>query len=122
MLHENRAHLVAVVTDAQVLAAKLTSQTWTLCTGFRLGSLLVLNDATSEDGAPEWACFRLQPQHCSPGYRGFAIQIESITFGWMTLATALDRIQRLQDGRLCTPMGRYTLKLDHPAGPCAHCA
>lgn len=127
MLHDRRLHSVLNVLSAEDLASRLTGKTWCLCIGFRLGDLLFLNDATSEDGAPEWAVMRPLVSSGLPGVDDHhpaipCVQVESITFGWMTLASALDTIQRLQDGRLCTPMGRYTLKLDHPAGPCAHCA
>lgn len=135
MLHPERTYQVVDVVStaalppaiqdldaAEVLAEKLTGASWTLCTGFRLGDLLFLNDATSEDGAPEWAVFRLEPPTALSAIEGWAIQIETITFGWTTRAGALDYIERLQAGTLCTPMGRYTLKLDHPAGSCPHCA
>jgi hypothetical protein len=119
MLHTGRIHQVVDVLSLEDLAAKLTGQSWTLCTGFRIGTMLVLNDATSEDGAPEWAVFKAYPH---PGNGSCATQIESVPFGWMTLATALDHLQRLQDGRLCSPMGRYTLNLHHPKTSCALCA
>lgn len=114
-MHPNRPHVVATVESAEALAEKLTEHTWTLCAGFRLGDLVLLNDSTSEDGASEWAIFR-DPKPCVP-----AIQIESITFGWMTSATALECLRRLQGGRLCTPMGSFMLWLDHPVD-CAYCA
>lgn len=125
-MHQARRFRVAEVVDAEDLSKKLTEQSWTLCTGFRLGDLLFLNDATSEDGAPEWAVFHLAlqptgdvgPDRSVP----LAIQIESITFGWMTSGGALGHIRRLESGALVTPMGRCTLRLDHPTGDCGFCA
>jgi hypothetical protein len=46
-------------------------RTWTLCSAFRVGSLTLFNDATSEDGAQEYAVFRE------------GVQVESLTCSWM---------------------------------------
>lgn len=125
MMHPNRRFNVVDVqprtgeaaTAEESLAIRLTESSWTLCTGFRLGDILFLNDATSEDGAPEWAVFH----EYQDGRRTPAWQIESITFGWTTRERALRYIRALLDGSLCTPSGRYTLRLDHPAGSCPLC-
>jgi len=62
------------------------TKTWTLCTGWRVGDTLYLNDSTSEDGAQEYAVLRVQPGvGCL-----FAEQFESATFGWMTLEEIKD--------------------------------
>jgi hypothetical protein len=73
MLHTHRTWAVADVATADELAEKLTSMTWCLCVGFRLDGVLFLNDATSENGAQEYAVVR----ECD--HR----QIESVTFSWI---------------------------------------
>ena len=89
MFHDTRTwgEPVAVDTPAD-LAEKLTDHTWTLCTAWRLGDLLFLNDSLSEDGAGEWAVVRN------------GRQIESITFGWCSPPRALELINALVDGSL----------------------
>lgn len=57
MLHKNRRWCVTPVASAEELAEKLTEMTWCGCSGFRLGGYLWLNDATSPDGAQEFAVY-----------------------------------------------------------------
>jgi hypothetical protein len=78
MLHKNRRFGVTDVHSTDELAEKLTKGSWTCCTGFRIGGLLFLNDSTSENGAQEYAVVREATRE----------QLESITFGWMTLDEA----------------------------------
>jgi hypothetical protein len=75
MLHENRAWRVIDVDSAESLALKLTDHIWCGCTAFRLGEYYWLNDATSPDGAQEYAVVKRTVSHKF-------IQIESITFSW----------------------------------------
>ena len=58
VMHRSRCWGV-VRKSRQELAELLTSMTWTLCSAFRTGGSLWANDATSEDGAGEYAvlCF-----------------------------------------------------------------
>ena len=55
MLHKNRLWSICQVDDPQELARMLTEHAWCLCTGFQIAGYLFLNDATSEDGAQEYA-------------------------------------------------------------------
>lgn len=83
MMHKRRTW---VVTDLEAesdedrgrlmwkLAQKLIGHSWTLCSGWKLGGYLFLNDATCEDGAFEVAVIREADLR----------QVESITFGWIT--------------------------------------
>jgi hypothetical protein len=73
MYHKQRRWCVAPAASAEELARTLTDRTWTLCTGFRLGNYLSLNDATSEDGTGECAVVKRTPD-------GKLWQLESITF------------------------------------------
>jgi len=84
-MFDKRVHSIGTVSTPEELAEKLTEHTWTLCTGFRLGKLLFLNDATHEDGAGEYAVV-LEGSAQS-------IQIESITFSWCNYARALELIR-----------------------------
>lgn len=75
MIHGKRHFQVMDVDNTLDLAEKLTQQTWTLCTGFRLKGYLFLNDAFSEDGAQEYAVYRESDMR----------QIESVTFSWASM-------------------------------------
>jgi hypothetical protein len=110
MLHERRTFQVADVATPEELAAKLAEHTWTTCTGFRLGSLLLLNDSTSEDGAQEYAVLR--------GSR----QVESLTVSWCSREELAARLQVLAAGGPGVDMGEVVLRLNHPAGTCEACA
>jgi len=85
MMFHNRVHNIGVVSTPEDLAKKLTEHTWTLCTAFKLGKLLFLNDATHEDGAGEYAVVLDDgPQ---------PVQVESITFSWCNYDRALELIR-----------------------------
>lgn len=153
MMHASRPHTVTAiaesVTDSAIaaLADKLSRYSWTLCTGFRLGDLLFLNDATSADGAQEYAVLR-----ATPNADGTHTQIESITCSWLatpqlcsllrglygldplepapesharvvvaTSASALRAALGSPIGRTALDMGRYPLQ-PHPIGVCSRCA
>ncbi len=92
MFHSKRRWCVAPVESAEVLAEKLTEHTWTLCTAFSLGGYLFLNDATSEDGAQEYAVLKVSEA-------GVHIQVESITFSWCTRERALELIREVLAGK-----------------------
>lgn len=87
-LHKNRVWSVEDRTNAAELAHDLTNMSWCLCNGFRIGSYLILNDATSEDGAQEYAVIREATMQ----------QVESWTVGWMTEEQAYEVLVRLLAG------------------------
>jgi hypothetical protein len=70
MMHKRRWS-VAQLENADALVHELKRCIWCLCAGFQVGRYLFLNDATSEDGAQEYAV--LFDRH------GDYLQIESIT-------------------------------------------
>jgi hypothetical protein len=78
MFFERRPHNIKTIDDAGELADKLTSTTWCLCNGFRIGDVIFINDSTSEDGAAEFAVIEVDSEQPTHGK-----QIESITFGWL---------------------------------------
>lgn len=90
MLHRNRIWTIADAVDAASLAEQLTQSTWCCCNGFRLGGYLFVNDATGPDGAQEYAALKPQGEDY--------VQVESLTFSWMTRETALDIIRRVIAG------------------------
>jgi hypothetical protein len=110
MIHLDRTFFVTDVETAEDLAEKLTEQTWTLCTGFRLDNLLFLNDSFSEDGAQEYAVIRDNRQ------------VESITFSWVNSERALELIIWLMNGGT-TDMGLFIPHIDtSPSHRCPLCA
>jgi hypothetical protein len=82
-----RPDVLPTAPQADRLAFFLTQCTWTACSGFHLENLLFLNDATSPDGAQEYAVVHEED--------GSFYQIESITFSWLTQERAAQVIQRL---------------------------
>lgn len=119
MLHKKRTWCLSSATSAEELAEKLTEHTWTGCTAFALGGYLFLNDATSGDGAQEYAVLR-QEAH------GRWFQIESITFSWCSTERALELIREVLAGKYDQADYRREVspRLETPAehGRCGHCA
>lgn len=119
MWHRTRVWNPHPVESAEVLAKKLTDVTWTGCTAFELGGYLFLNDATSGDGAQEFAVVKRLPD-------GSCEQIESITFSWCTYERALELIRRTLAGEFDQVDWRKpvspTLESNEEHGRCYLCA
>jgi hypothetical protein len=88
LLHKDRKWCVTDVNSAEKLAEMLTEQTFTLCSGFRYGGYLFLNDSFSEDGAQEYGVIK----------EATGKQIESITFSWCNHEEALRLIRDIAQG------------------------
>ena len=88
MFHKNRIWHLTPIATAEELAHNLTQRVWTGCTGFNLNDVFYLNDATSADGAQEYAVVIQKGDDF--------IQLESVTFGWMKEARALQFIKEFQ--------------------------
>jgi hypothetical protein len=120
MLHAKRVWSVSRVESAEDLARKLTTITWTCCTAFELGNYLWLNDATSPDGAQEFAVVKRVGPHGRP------LQVESVTFSWCDEATGLEHILRTLRGEDDDNDFAHEVSpsLQTPAehGRCCHCA
>ena len=118
MMHKNRVHHVGPVDTARQFAEKFTGYTWTLCTGFFLEGhpdYLWLNDSTSEDGAGEFGILRRTAE-------GF-VQVESVTYSWMTNGEALKSIEAALAGEFDTQGWAVTVQLDEsPKHHCYLCA
>lgn len=113
--HDHRRWAITDVADPEELATMLTEQTWTCCTGYRHAGYLYLNDATSENGAQEYAVIR----------EADGQQIESVTFSWINTKLARIAIDQITTGDLHIDMGRFDLSRIEPAAThkrCRHCA
>ncbi len=73
MMHKGRVHQLVLVNTLDELVREITRTTWTSCTGFYYGGLLLLNDCTGPDGAQEYAI--VDPSK--------GVQVESLTISWM---------------------------------------
>jgi hypothetical protein len=117
MLHKKRIWSIFPAESPEWLAEQLTQCTYCGCNGFRLGNYLFVNDATCADGAQEYAV--LMP--AGDDY----VQIESLTFSWMTQAKALSIIRRVLAGEFDNEQygrveaGRFETPEEH--GRCHHC-
>ena len=75
MIHTDRVFNIKTCSADEMIADFGHTRSWTLCSGWRVGDTLYLNDAFSEDGAQEYAVIRVGGDS--------AIQFDSVTFGWM---------------------------------------
>lgn len=120
MFHKNRSWSEAAVATAEELAEKLTEHTWCCCNGFRVEgtAYLFLNDATSADGAQEYAAVKELPD-------GMLVQVESITFGWCTKGRAVELIREVLAGQYDQSEFAHQVKarVETPEqhGGCPHC-
>jgi len=118
MLHSKRIWSVVPAPSAEWLAEQLTQCTYCGCNGFRLGEYLFVNDATCADGAQEYGVLRPAGDHF--------VQIESLTFSWMTGTQALDIIRRILAGEFdheqYGTIDRRRLETSEEHGRCHLCA
>lgn len=115
VMHRSRRWGVTRRTTEE-LAELLSSSTWCLCTGIETdGGSIWLNDATSEDGAQEYAVLRLLD--------GKWRQVESITVSWCSTEKLLEYAGRADRGDFDGE--RYDtvdeLRLERRHRPCRHC-
>ena len=89
MFHDRRTWCVSPVETPEELAEKLTEHSWCICTGFEIQGYLFLNDATSEDGAQEYAVVRRPTKDGEP-----FLQVEKM--------------------RTCSRRARGRLRTEHP--------
>jgi hypothetical protein len=95
MMHKHRRWCVSEVESPEELARKLTSATWTLCTGFSVRGhpqYVFLNDSTHEDAAMEFAVVKRRIDAAEH------LQIESITFSWADEGRSLHYIREALSG------------------------
>lgn len=90
MMHTKRRWCVGDIAEPELLADRLNAgRCWCLCTGFRHGGYLFLNDATCEDGGMEFGAIKDD---------GSFKQVESITFSWCDRDKALEYIKGVVAG------------------------
>ena len=65
------------------IVRKLKNHSWTLCTGFKWGGILILNDSTSEDALQEYAIVR----------EADMVQLGSFTVSWMQGADLREQLE-----------------------------
>lgn len=111
MLHKDRCWRITDAACVEQLAELLTERTWTLCTGFRLGGVLFLNDATGPDGAQEYAAVR----------ESDSVQVESWTCSWMTAERCAELIREMLDCGAQTQFASRVTVSRHPQGACWAC-
>ena len=120
MMHEDRVWRKREVASAEDLAHKLTKTTWCVCTAFAIDRYLWLNDASSPDGAQEYAVLLHSERD------GSFVQIESVAFSWCSYDEVLRFIEqtlRGEDDRneWARPV-QPTLQTAAEHGRCPHCA
>src|SRR5262245_11121962 len=118
VMHKKRRWGVARRTREE-LSELLTSMTWTLCTAFQTeGGSVWANDATSGDGASEYALLRF--------IDGKWEQVESITAGWCARERLLlfaEQADRGEFDRLDYGYGAVEAsRLEFTHKTCIHCA
>jgi hypothetical protein len=92
-MHKNRTWCVEPATTPEALASNLATRSWCCCAGFEIGQYVFLNDATSEDGAQEYAVLK------KPTKEGeLYVQIESVTASWINEERLLEFICRTLAG------------------------
>ncbi len=94
-MHNNRVWSLSEVQTVEELAEMLTKTVWCCCSAFFIADhpeYVWLNDATSEDGAQEYAVCRIGASDDQ------LIQIESITFSWCDYEKAVSYIQSTLNG------------------------
>ena len=109
MLHKHRHHSILECADIPALVARLYNHTYCGCCGFKAGTLVLLNDSTSGDGAQEYAV-------CKGGR-----QIESLTVSWCSKEELTAYLEKYEAEGSGEDYGPCAVKL-HPEGTCQLCA
>jgi hypothetical protein len=109
VIHKNRPFKIAPVESFALLAEKLTEHDWTTCSGFSCGTLTLLNDAFSADGAQEYAVIK------------DGRQIESLTCSWMKAPQLQAMLEKLDAEGSTVDLGPLEI-VPHCAGYCSRCA
>jgi hypothetical protein len=99
--------------------------TWTLCTGFRIDNLVLLNDSASENGAQEYAVIQIMEED-DEVMLGW--QFESYTMSWMSHERKIEAITEALKMTLESYLPESfkwvkSIKLaKHGEGSCPHCS
>lgn len=120
MMHSKRPHQIATASTPQEIHDKLKRFSWTLCTGFRWKSLLLLNDSTSEDAIQEYGLIKL-----APGREDQGIQIDSLTVSWMKqeeFVAFLEKAEAEEYGTSAFSYGPWEARVHGDGRTCSRCA
>jgi hypothetical protein len=82
MMHKNRRYCLGSYTQIDLLVEQLKEHSWTLCTAFRLGNIILANDSIHEDSLQEYAMLEVLEERNQAGdmlVRSF----ESLTVSWI---------------------------------------
>ena len=121
MIHMDRVFNVKTCSAEEMIADFEHTRSWTLCSAWRVGDTLYLNDSFSEDGAQEYAVVRIQSD-------GQQAQFESVTFGWMSAEEIARFIRETWNADLARPEWHelpilaVRVRVDHGDGVCPLCA
>jgi hypothetical protein len=126
MFNRNRTWTIADANGltAEEFAEKLTQHSWTLCQGWRRGTVVYLNDSLSEDGAGEWALVKVDVLTRD---RLGGKQFESVTFGWVDAERGAEYVRQYDDpeqvAALLAEYGyRVNARVHEPSERCQLCA
>lgn len=120
MVHKHRRWVVFPCPDLRELAVKLTDHTWCCCNGFSVGPYVLLNDSFGPDGAQEYGVLKKDEDRY--------LQLESLTFGWMSTEKAVKTLQKMMRGEYDVIHGSIYGTVDasrvetpEQHGKCRHC-
>lgn len=109
MLHKDRHHYIEECPSIEALARRVHWGNWCGCCAFKAGSLILLNDSTSGDGAQEYTVLR------------HGREIESLTVSWYELPKLIEDLERYDREGSGGDYGARAFK-PHPEGTCHLCA
>jgi hypothetical protein len=123
MLHKTRHWTIVDVLTLEELAPTLHKHDWCCCNGFRYKNLLFLNDATSGDGAQEYAVVRIEGDPPTDSRVFTGVQIESLTVSWYeSTEKLLADFKKIESGELGQDYARVEVRTHPNSERCGHCA
>lgn len=116
MMHSNRIWGEPVEVTLEEFIEKVSEHTWTNCTAFKVDEYVFVNDATSGDGAQEYAVLMRENDQW--------FQIESWTCSWMDDDTIRKCFAELPTSEFKRPVEPTFEKHGYgtPVGPLSCCA
>jgi hypothetical protein len=117
MLHKSRVWGEPVETDLDTFAKQVTTRDWTVCTAWKVGDYVFVNDASSGDGAQEYAVL-IEDED------GQWFQVESWTCSWMTPDRVRELYAKLPESDWRKPVQPRFARHGYgtPLGPMSCCA
>lgn len=133
MYHSDRRFRTAQMPSFLAMAQALSKRSWTLCSGFTHGHVLMLNDSFSADSLQEYAVFYLPTpltaenlaHRQSATYRilGDFPCIDSFTVSWMEVDELLKHFTEIDAGKYTREFQRVQRVHTHAKTDyCSRCA